>query len=290
MHLPGGVLHPDRIPGVDKPAEAIVKTLLVPKPPRAQATAIEQIYPTADKLPENQLKFYLHFTAPMSRGEAYRRIHLLDADGKEVERAFLEVGEELWDRENKRFTLFIDPGRIKRGLKPREDLGPVLEMGKTYTLVVDREWNDADGDPLKETFRKKFQAVAADETPPAPKTWRLTAPVADGKAPLVVAFPKSMENALLHRMVWVTDAAGHIVTGDIAVTDAETHWRFTPRDPWGAGSYRLVADARLEDLAGNTLDRPFEVDVFDPTKTETKVETVETPFEIAPPADRKTDR
>ncbi len=201
------VYHPDRIPGGQKGQSAVVKSLLLPRPATA-AAAVEQVYPTADKLPENQLKFYLHFTSPMSRGEAYRRIHLLDADGKPIERAFLELGEELWDPDGKRFTLFIDPGRIKRGLKPREDLGPVLEQGKTYTLVIDREWKDANGEPLQEAFRKTFRAAAADETPPDPKTWRLAPPAGGGAAPLVVTFPKPMDHALLEDMLGVVDAAG----------------------------------------------------------------------------------
>ena len=80
----------------------------------------------------------------MSTGDNYRHIHLLDAAGKAVESPFLEIDQELWDPECRRFTLFIDPGRIKRGLKPREDLGPVLEEGKAgFTLVIDRAWADA---------------------------------------------------------------------------------------------------------------------------------------------------
>src|SRR5581483_747984 len=131
--------------------------------------------------PENQLKFYFHFSAPMKQGEAYEHIHLLNEAGKPIELAFLELGEELWDPSGKRFTLFIDPGRIKKGLKPREDLGPVLEEGKSYTLVIDRDWKDAEGEALKESFKKTFRAVAADETPPEPKTWRLEAPAAGGR-------------------------------------------------------------------------------------------------------------
>ena len=38
------------------------------------STIVEHVYPSTDQLPENQLKFYLHFSAPMSRGEAYSRI------------------------------------------------------------------------------------------------------------------------------------------------------------------------------------------------------------------------
>ena len=257
----------------------MVKSLYLPRPATAP-TAVEQVYPTADKLPENQLKFYLHFTAPMSRGEAYRRIHLLDADGKPLDQPFLELGEELWNPDGKRFTLLIDPGRIKRGLKPREDLGPVLEQGKTYMLVIDRDWKDANGEPLKEAFQKKFRAAAADASPPDPKTWRVEAPVAGGKAALTIALPKPMDHALLQDMLWVVDAGGRKIAGEVAVTDGETRWRFMPREPWTAGSYRLVVDKRLEDLAGNSVGRPFEVDETHPTTTGSKVETVETPFEV----------
>ncbi len=158
----------------------------------------------------------------------------------------------------------------------------MLEQGKTYTLVIDREWKDANGEPLKEAFRKTFRAAAADETPPDPKTWRLAAPAAGGAAPLVVTFPKPMDHALLLDMLWVVDAAGRKIVGEFAVTDGETRWRFTPKQPWAAGPYRLVADARLEDLAGNTIGRPFEVDETHPTTTRSKAETVETPFEVRP--------
>ncbi len=274
-----------RLPGAPKDQSPIVQALYLPRPATAPAV-VEQVYPTADRLPENVLKFYIHFSSPMSRGEAYRRVHLLDTDGKPIERAFLELGEELWDPDGKRFTLLIDPGRIKRGLKPREDLGPVLEQGKTYTLLIDREWKDANGDPLKEEFRKTFRAAPADASPPAPKAWGLDPPAADGKAALVVAFPGPMDHALLLDMLTVVDAAGRKIAGEIAVTDGETRWRFTPRGPWAAGTHRLVVDTRLEDLAGNTIGRPFEVDETHPTTDKIKAETVETPFEVRPAESR----
>ena len=105
-----------------------------------------KVYPSRDLLPENLLQFYIFFSAPMSRGEAYRRITLLDiATGKIVDAPFLELDEELWSPDGTRFTLVFDPGRIKRGLKPREEVGPVLEAGKSYSLVIDRQWLDALG-------------------------------------------------------------------------------------------------------------------------------------------------
>src|SRR5262249_2621292 len=150
---------------------------------------------------------------PMSRGEIYRHVRLLDDKGKAIDKAFLDLEEELWDREGKRLTLYFDPGRIKRGLKPREDLGAVLEEGKRYTLVIDRPFTDAEGNPLKETFRKRFRVGPPDETPPDPKKGKLQPPPAGERGALVVAFPKPMEHALLHRLVWVADAKGARVAG-----------------------------------------------------------------------------
>ena len=46
----------------------------------------------------------------------------------------------------------------------------------------------------------------------------------------------------------------------IRVEEAETRWVFTPRTPWEAGLYQLVAAETLEDVAGNRIGRPFEVD------------------------------
>ena len=66
----------------------------------------------------------------MQRGHVYDHIHLLGEAGKPVELPFLELDEELWDPEMTRLTIFIDPGRIKRGVRPLEEIGPALEAGK----------------------------------------------------------------------------------------------------------------------------------------------------------------
>jgi hypothetical protein len=275
------VFQPANLPGrADSTEKAIVKVLLLPKPKPAAVTVVAHVYPSKDELPENQLKFYLHFSAPMSRGESYEHIHLLRADGKADERAFLELPQELWDRDGKRFTLLIDPGRIKRGLKPREDLGPVLEAGKRYTLVIDRAWQDAEGNPLKESYRKTFRVLPPDETQPDPKTWKLAAPTAGAREALVMTSPKPLDHALMQRMLWINDERGEKVAGTIEVAQQETCWRFTPVTPWRAGRYDLVADTRLEDLAGNNIARPFEVDELRPIERETKSETVRLPFEV----------
>jgi hypothetical protein len=275
-----GVFHPGKLPGATGTATAITDTLLIPKPPRGPAAVVEQVYPTGDVLPENQLKFYLHFSAPMSRGDIYRHIQLLDASGKRVEHPFLEIDEELWDREDRRLTVFFDPGRIKRGLRPREEDGPALEEGKSYTLVIAAAWKDAEGDPLKETFRKRFKVVAPDDKQPDLKAWKITSPGAGTKEPVTVTFDKSLDNALLQRLLWIEDAAGKRVPGKLIVGKLEQSWQWTPAVAWPAGEYKLVVDTRLEDLAGNSLAKPFEVDLFRPIQRQVVAETVSRPFVV----------
>jgi hypothetical protein len=278
------VFEPSRLPQpADPKAAPVVVQVVVPKAPPTAATVVEHVYPSADRLPENLLKFYLHFSAPMRRGEAYRHIHLLDPAGKPIESAFLEVGEELWDPDGKRLTLFIDPGRIKRGLKPREDLGPVLEAGKKYTLAIDRDWSDAHGEPLAEPYRKAFVAVAPADQALDPRTWKAEAPPAGTSRPLEVRFPAPLDHALLGRLLRVTDADGREVAGSATISDLETRWHFTPARPWQAGEYRVVAGTELEDLAGNSIARPFEVDVVHPVRP-TTARTVTLPFSVRDPA------
>jgi hypothetical protein len=260
--------------------EDVTAEFELPKARPAQPTVITRVYPTSDRLPENQLKFYLHFSAPMSRGEAYRRVRLLDEAGQPVELPFLELDQELWDPAAKRFTLFFDPGRIKRGLKPREEFGPVLVEGKRYTLVIDRQWPDAAGNPLRETYRKRFRVLAPDDRPPDPKSWKLKPPAAGGTEPLIVRLGEPLDRALLERLLFITDPEGRRLAGAIRVTQKETRWLFSPKRPWRAGRYELVVDTTLEDLAGNSVGRPFEVDLFRPIGRFVEQSTVTRAFRV----------
>ncbi len=255
-----------------------------PLAPSSSTTKVVEVYPTGSLLPENLLRFFIHFSGPMSRGEAYARIHLVDATNHPVSDPFLELAEELWSNDGRRFTLLFDPGRIKRGLKPREEVGPVLEAGKAYTLVIDRDWLDAGGSPLQSAFRKSFRAGPPDETSPDPKTWKIEPPAGGTGNALLVRFPEALDRALLDRLIAVTDQNGAVVRGKIATTDGETAWRFTPREPWRAGSYRLMVGTDLEDVAGNSVARPFEVDATGPVTSRITNETVSLPFRIGPPA------
>ncbi|MEZ5352322.1 MAG: hypothetical protein R2762_06760 [Bryobacteraceae bacterium] len=255
----------------------------VPKPKVAPSTVVERIYPTAAVLPENQLKFYLHFSAPMSRGEAAKRIHLFQEDGTEVKLPFLELDEELWDRDFRRLTVLFDPGRVKRGLVPNAEVGLPIRDGQKYRLVVDAEWQDGSGIPLKQPFVKQFSGGPAVRSAIDPKEWTITAPRGLDIAPLVIDFPRPLDAALLQRFLDVVDGAGQLVKGRILLDKEERRWLFQPDRPWQPGQYSIEVVSTLEDLAGNKVGRAFDVDVFDRVDQAVTMETVSLPFTVAAP-------
>ena len=257
--------------------------LTLPPAPPAPRTTLAGIYPSASLLPENLLKFYLEFSGPMSRGEAYRHITLLDAKGDAIELPFLELDEELWDPQVRRLTLFIDPGRIKRGLKPHEEIGPSLVQGGDYQLVIDSNWRDARGKPLTSPARKSFHVGPPDYLPIDPKTWAITPPGAGTLSPLVVTFPEPLDYGLLQRVLHIEDKDGVRLDGKVQSQNYETQWAFTPDSPWAAGEWVLIVDRVLEDLAGNSVGRAFDVavvEVADRYDTRRRGEPVRIKFQI----------
>jgi hypothetical protein len=214
----------------------------------------------------------------MSRGEAEQRIHILDADGAPLRGVFLP-GQELWDPHNTRLTMTFDPGRIKRDLTSNKAMGPPIAEGRRYTLVIDREWRDANGVAMVEAFRKAFRGGPAVRQPPDPKLWRLTTPPAGSRASLIVGFGRPMNYTLLQRMLKVAGPRGD-VAGTTDVAKEESEWRFTPASPWAAGTHRLIIDTSLEDLAGNKIGQPFDIDVFDHITERITSSTTSVPFEI----------
>jgi hypothetical protein len=276
--LTPGVTYRAEVPGL-----AITADLSVPKPKREPTTVITQVHPTAERLPENTLRMYVHFSRPMSRGDVYRHVRLLREDGTAVADPFLELDEQLWSQDGMRFTLLFDPGRVKRGLKPREEAGPILEEGKKYTFVIDRSWEDENGTPLKASYRKSFAVGPPDDMPVDPEKWKLTPPVNGGRPipQLRVRFEKPLDRALAGRMIWVVGPDGKRLEGEAHVVDQADSWSFrTVRDAWPPGEYKLVIDTRLEDVCGNRVGEPFEIDVFKPVQKRIEGKTVERRFVV----------
>jgi hypothetical protein len=177
-----------------------------------------------------------------------------------------------------RLTLFIDPGRIKRGVRPLEEVGPALESGKSFTLAIDPDWRDAHGQPLKAGFEKRFRVGPPDREPPDPAKWKIEPPASGKRRPLIVKFPEALDCALALRVIRVADASGNIVPGETVLTDNERRWSFTPVAAWPRGQHQLLVPVMIEDLAGNNIGKAFDVDLFEAVERQFTNSSVKIPF------------
>lgn len=252
------------------------RQLVVPadRPP-AVPTVVSEVLGLPDIVPENALRFYLYFSRPMTRGEGLKHVHLANKDGEAVPDAFLDLAEELWSADGTRLTLLFDPARVKRELAPREELGPILEVGRGYRLTVDAAWPDESGFPLGAAFTKDFTVVRADEEPIDPKRWQVAQLVPN----MVSAkFEKPLDAALADRMIRFVTPDGKVVKGTTHGQSQLWFYMSTSDEPLPPGEYLIRVDTRLEDPCGNRVGRAFE---FDPRKPADDIpEFVDLPFTV----------
>jgi hypothetical protein len=95
---------------------------------------------------------------------------------------------------------------------------------------------------------------------PDPGRWRLSEPERGSRDALFVRFDEPLDHALVLRMLTVVDSADQPLPGVAAVTGADSVWGFTPVSPWASQKLALLVNTALEDVAGNSVARPFDSD------------------------------
>lgn len=238
-----------------------IGSISVPQNMGGQAPVVLAIYPQNDTLPENLLKVYLQFSKPMRTGQALNYIALLDKNNDTMRNVFLNLQPELWDTTGTVLTLWLDPGRIKRGLVLNRKLGNPLKKAQTYQLVVSRSWKDTRGVSLLKNYSKQFVAGPRSGQVPDIGTWQINTPGAGTITPLIINTGRPLDHYLLQESVVVIDNSGTTVNGAVNVSAYDQVWKFTPSAPWKAQRYKLQVNARLEDLTGNNLNRVFDRDI-----------------------------
>lgn len=222
-------------------------------------TAITAVCPSSSTLPENMLRMYIYFSAPMMAGEAYDHIKLYNKDGSLVEKAFLIVDQELWNSARNRFTLLFDPGRIKRDLKSNLDLGTPLKEGLEYRLVIDSTWRDVHGNFLKSSISKTFAVTHAERRRLSTKDWSVIPPSEGSTDDLVIRFDRPMDQALILKYFQINSASG-ATEGRLQMQN-DSLLTFKPNYPWQSGRYFITLSALLEDVAGNNFNNAFDLDL-----------------------------
>lgn len=230
------------------------------------------IFPGGTEIPENTLRFYIHFSTPMKPNVSGKYIKLLDAAGIPDTAAFMSFKQELWSEDRKRLTLLMDPGRIKRGVAQNVRLGPALLEGNAYSIVIEEGWPTATSEQKKLTrFESAFTVSEALRTAPHPDLWTLKPPRIFTNEPLVIKLDRPFDRELLKRAIAVLDENGRPIQGTISIDNHEKTWRFDQKSVWTNRRLQLAIDTRLEDVAGNNfkelLDHPAATEVQDMNHT-----------------------
>ncbi|MEQ9375061.1 MAG: Ig-like domain-containing protein [Imperialibacter sp.] len=220
------------------------------------------VYPSSNTVPANQLKMYVKFDQPMRADGVYEYIYVADENGRRLPGVILPLQPPLWNAENTTLTLWFDPGKIKRDLQPNQMHGTPIQSGKRYSVVIEGAFSSQKGDQLGQQFIRPFSTGDEDRVKPSLERWTLVAPAPGGRDALSVKFGEPMDlGSLDGKFIVKTESGnGQIVDGVFEIISGETGLTFKPAKPWLAGSYVLVVNPAIEDLAGNNLQRLFDED------------------------------
>ena len=237
-----------------------------------------RIEPGSPVVPANHLKFYLHFSGPMERGDVFRHLRLVEVDSAgleiaEVPEPFREV--ELWDDTFTRLTLWFHPGRQKPGVNLNVEIGPILVEGGRYRLEISEKWRMESGGTLAGGRNHLFSAGAFDDEQPDPRNWKIEAK----SGGVWIDTGETLDPESLKKRISLSGGEGREVPAIEVVAESTGFW-IRRSDGWEPGQYLLVVDPSLEDLAGNSVARPFNLDLEKAEGTAAVTGPVTLPFTV----------
>ncbi len=249
---------PSKVSRAGLSAPATTATISIPNSGGSPSTRVSAVYPGSDLIPENLLRMYVVFSKPMGQQGGRDHIMFFDDSGREVPDVVVPLDTDLWNAERTRYTVILDPGRVKREILPNREMGRALHDGAGLTFVVKPDWPDAHGLPLTSEYRRRFLIGPAEDRALSTAQWHITAPAAGSRDLLTVTFAKPLDYGLLQRSLSVRRGDSNM-PGYGQVGPGEIRWEFAPREEWQRGPYMLRVDPILEDVAGNRIGRAFEV-------------------------------
>ncbi|MGC1550992.1 MAG: hypothetical protein WA777_20910 [Rhodanobacter sp.] len=206
------------------------------------------IFPSAGTVPENLLRIEVQLDHPLDTPLDMRHVALIDATGKPIVDALLDI--PLPSRDGREVSILLHPGRIKTGVGANERLGMALHRGEIVTLVID---DPQFGSPI----RKSWLVTPAIRKPIEPASWKVTTPAVGTREALRIAFPVMLDSAAKN-LIAVAGSNGERLPGQATLSNGEARWSFVPDKPWADGQYDIRVHPSLEDPAGNRACSAFE--------------------------------
>ena len=109
---------------------------------------------------------------------------------------------------------------------------------------------------MVKTFTKSFTVAEPVTHALSLDNWRLSVPDSGTVDLLKIDFGQALDHQLIMESININD-----VNGSWKSTNSDKSIVFNPESPWTTGTYQIIVDPKLEDLAGNNLHRPFDRDV-----------------------------
>ena len=272
---------PLRLPGGEPGAAPIVAVLEIARPEPAEPTRVVAVYPTTAEPPENLLRFYLHFSAADEPGPRLSPPPAPRRRGPPRRRSLPGAGRGALGPERDP----VDPAdrprpdqagpRPSRGTRPgpggRRDVHP---RGRRLLARRDRP---AAGGSLPEDLPRRSRGRRAARPgsmggPASPlrhgRPARRPLPRAARSRPARPAPERGRRRGRAGRRTGRGRGGGDPL-------DLQTL-----RRPGLPDRTACIVGTDLEDLAGNAVGRPFEVDVFDRVEPRVEARSVTVPFRV----------
>jgi hypothetical protein len=234
---------------------------------------VKNIYPDNKDWPANILKFHILFDKPVSITNVYDHIYFLDAEGNQLSRILLDLGQAITDSEQKSLTIWIEPGRQKRDLGPNQILGTPFEVGKAYKLIIEPSIKDKNGIPMRQPFSKDLIISDPVRTMPDPSNWNIILPENNKIQPLTIDTKTAYDFKSVQAHVFITYDL-KVIKGILRYSDQTNTITFLPNLPWTKGIYKIHVNGIIEDLAGNTPQRLFDTDLHTKEVNQSKDEFI----------------
>ena len=89
-----------------------------------------------------------------------------------------------------------------------------------------------------------------------------------------------MDAVLAIEAIQMLDPDRNVVPGREYLLEEETLYEFSPDQTWHTGNYIIQIETRLEDLAGNNINRLFDQEISNQKAIEAEREVVELTFRV----------
>jgi hypothetical protein len=218
-----------------------------------------KVFPRVDEVPENLLRIHLQFREPPDVVAFNGAVQLLGCDRSPIRDAFVHFAEGgLWEPEGRVVSLLLHPGRLKSGLAMGRRLGSILQAGCEHAVRLDLATLFETTGPAPSVFEHRFRVGPAWRDPLPMGTVGGDLPTVGSTRPLRVRFSRALDaGSAAGAFTLLNPSGAHTpIRPTFAALDRTICLK--PKTRWSAGTYRLLIDQSLEDLAGNRMDEPFQ--------------------------------